>query len=170
MIDSSPFALIKTFFKDSVAFLASVLVLVAGSYYLAAIYFSERVNLMASITYLISAISFSVLTIISLCYVGSDAYKLCRKLRSKGMRYFVIAIIILNSVGYIGTIFISAANVRQAAKIVSIPDELRKINAAPAIPKGVTWGQLAELYGDTLISLKQCNADKQEILKKIDKQ
>lgn len=88
MIDSSPLALIKTFFKDSVAFLASVLALVAGSYYLAAIYFSERVNLMASITYLISAISFSVLTIISLCYVGSDAYKLCRKLRSKGMRYF----------------------------------------------------------------------------------
>lgn len=170
MSDSSPLALIKIFFKDSVAFLASVLVLVAGSYYLAALYFSEQVNLMASIIYLISAISFSVLTIIALCYVGSDAYKLCRRLRSKGMRYFVIVIILFNSIGYIGTVFISAANVRQAAKIVSIPNELREINSAPTIPEGVTWGQLAEIYGDTLISLKQCNADKQEILKKIDKQ
>ncbi|WP_145495108.1 Rz1-like lysis system protein LysC [Yersinia bercovieri] len=160
---------VKAFFKDSVSFLASVLVLVAGSYYLSAIYFSEKITLLASVMYLISAISFSALTVISLGYVSSDAYRLCRKLSLKRMRFFVWIIIVFNAVGYIGTIAVSAANINQAVKFVVIPDEYRKPNLPPEIPEEMTWGQLVVITKQTMEALEQCNNDKVEILKRVDK-
>ncbi|MEN3260277.1 hypothetical protein AAH678_16245 [Sodalis endosymbiont of Spalangia cameroni] len=160
--------LVKAFFKDSVSFLASVLVLVAGSYYLAAVYFSEDITMLTAVIYLVSAISFSALTVISLCYVSMDAYKLCRKLRKKGVRLFVLTIILFNAIGYAGTIMVSAANINKASKLVTIPEEYKKINSPPEIPDNMTWGQLVEVSVKTMDALKQCNDDKREILKRMD--
>jgi|GEM_PF-5963482 len=165
----SPNSQVKTFFKDSVSFLSATLVLVAGSYYLATIYFTEEINPLASLIYLFSAISFTVLTIASLFYVSHDAYKLCRRLRSLFLKVFVCFIILFNVIGYVGTIAISGANINQAAKLVSIPNEYRMPNLPPEVPTNMTWGQLAEFNIQTLDALRQCNIDKREILKRIEK-
>lgn len=168
MSDNSQANLVKCFFKDSVAFLASVVVLVAGSYYLSAVYFSQKASFLASVIYLFSAISFSVLTVISLYYVAKDALNLKRHIRTAGLRVWVFLILFFCLFGYVGTIAVSAANINQAAKLVIIPDEYKKPNLPPEIPEGVTWGKLAELYGETLQALGQCNIDKKEILKRVD--
>ncbi|BBQ83436.1 hypothetical protein WP3W18E02_19650 [Klebsiella sp. WP3-W18-ESBL-02] len=134
MDNASQYELIKKYFKDSVSFLASVLVLVGGSYYVSAIYFSEYMSMASSIIYLISAISFTLLTVMSIIYIVSDAKIICRRIRSKGLKAFVFLIIILNFVGCIGTILVAAANVKQAAQMVSLPPSLTQPVIAPLPP------------------------------------
>ncbi|WP_245208568.1 Rz1-like lysis system protein LysC [Serratia fonticola] len=156
--------IVKNFFKESVSFLASVLVLVAGSYYLAAKYIINANTVVGAVIYIACALSFLLLSLIASYLVGSEAINTYRRLRGRKLKLLLGLIIVVNIVGYIGTVAISAANLG-AAVSATIPKDYTKPIMPPVIPENMTYGDSVVMNLDLLRALEQCNIDKAEIRK-----
>ncbi|HCR3337249.1 TPA: hypothetical protein ON538_003442 [Morganella morganii] len=110
---------LKVYFRESIALLASAVVLTAGIYLFSDYYVSSRGGMMSYILYFFSTVSFLIMTVIAFGLVASDAMKTYAEMNSNRMKLLLLLVVFVNIFGFIGTLIISVKNVGNATEYIA---------------------------------------------------